>query len=81
MKTKTIEVWVDTLFNNSKHAHGTISKHPTIPNKYKAKLIIEIPAEKITITEDELRKKMDKQFAGGYFAKDTDKLMSELFKK
>jgi hypothetical protein len=53
MKTKEIDVWVqDTLVSDAYDYSGYIHRKPK-DGYLKAKLIIEIPEKKITITESE----------------------------
>jgi hypothetical protein len=55
MKTKEVEVWLDSdEFHSGVNCFvRLVSDKPKWKNKFKAKLIIEIPEKKIEITESE----------------------------
>lgn len=67
MKTKEIDVFLEPeianrLLNEKELGHFTCYKYSDFCTKIKAKVVIEIPEKKITISESELREAFFKLF-------------------
>ena len=54
-RTREIEVWVEPIFANTKLSKGIVTREPS-DRTIKAKLIIELPERKVTISESDFDK-------------------------